>query len=124
MYTYPQWDLLSNIVLSVLSIIVLLVFAGIAYAIIYAIFMFIFSGWSDEKIKKAWNSIRYAILWFLLTLVVLFAIPGALRTLKVPGYQYYTSSNIFKTAKIWLNKIIDVFNQQKNPVNADENYEL
>jgi len=124
MYTYPQWDLLSNIMLSVLAILVLLVFWGVIYAIVYAIFMFIFSGWNEEKIKKAWNSIRYAVLGFILTLIILFAIPGALRALKVPGYQYYTSSNIFKTAKIWLNKVIDVFNQQKAPENVDGNYEL
>jgi len=124
MYTYPQWDLLSNIMLSVLAIMVLLVVGGVIYAIVYAIFMFIFSGWNEEKIKKAWNSIRYAVLGFILTLIILFAIPGTLRALKVPGYQYYTSSNIFKTAKIWLSKIIEVFNQQKAPVDVDENYEL
>jgi hypothetical protein len=44
MYTYPEADLLSNIMLSVLAIMVLLVAGGVIYAIVYAIFMFIFSG--------------------------------------------------------------------------------
>ena len=125
MYTYPEADLLSNIMLSVLAIMVLLVAGGVIYAIVYAIFMFIFSGGNEEKIKKAWNSIRYAILWFILTLVILFAIPWALRAMKVPGYQYYTSENIFKTAKLWLNKTIEVFNGNKStPVDTTSEYEL
>jgi cbb3-type cytochrome oxidase subunit 3 len=43
----------------VLASLVLLVFIGVVYAILYAVIMFIFSGGNEEKIKKAWNSIRY-----------------------------------------------------------------
>ena len=123
---YPQNDLMSNVILSILAIMVLLVFGWVIYAIVYAIFMFVFSGWNEEKIKKAWNSIRYAVLWFILTLVILFWVPGFLRAIKVPGYQYYTASNIFKTAKIWLNKVIDVFNHTSTPVSQpiDGEYSL
>jgi len=123
---YPQNDLMSNVILSLLAIMVLLVFWGVIYAIVYAIFMFIFSGWNEEKIKKAWNSIRYAILWFILTLIILFWIPGFLRAIKVPWYQYYTASNIFKTAKVWLNKVIEVFNHTSTPVSTgvDGKYNL
>jgi len=123
---YPQNDLMSNVILSLLAIMVLLVFWGVIYAIVYAIFMFIFSGWNEEKIKKAWNSIRYAILWFILTLIILFWIPGFLRAIKVPWYQYYTASNIFKTAKVWLNKVIEVFNHTSTPVSTgvDGEYNL
>ena len=123
---YPQNDLMSNVILSILAIMVLLVFGGVIYAIVYAIFMFVFSGWNEEKIKKAWNSIRYAVLGFILTLIILFWIPGFLRAIKVPGYQYYTSANIFKTAKIWLNKVIDVFNHTSTPISpsVDGDYSL
>jgi len=109
-----QNDLMTNIILNLLALLVLLVFLWVIYAIVYAIFMFVFSGWDEWKIKKAWNSIRYALLWFLLTLVILFAIPGFLRTIKVPWYKAYTSIAIFKTAKWWLFKVVEVFDQQKN----------
>jgi hypothetical protein len=45
--------------------------------------------------------------------------------MKVPGYKYYTSENIFKTAKLWLNKTIEVFNGNKStPVDGTSEYEL
>ena len=123
---YPQNDLMSNVILSILAIMVLLVFGWVIYAIVYAIFMFVFSWWNEEKIKKAWNSIRYAVLGFILTLIILFWIPGFLRAIKVPGYQYYTSANIFKTAKAWLNTVIEVFNHSSTPISSpmDGDYSL
>ena len=111
-----QNDLMTNVILNVLALLVLLVFLWVIYAIVYSIFMFVFSGGDEAKIKKAWNSIRYALLWFLLTLVILFAIPWFLRTIKVPWYKAYTSTAIFKTAKWWLFKVVDVFNQKNNNV--------
>ncbi len=117
-----QSDLMTNIILNLLALLVLLVFLWVIYAIVYSVFMFVFSGWDEWKIKKAWNSIRYALLWFLLTLVILFAIPGFLRTIKVPNYQAYTSTAIFKTAKWWLFKIVNVFDQNNtNTINTTVN---
>jgi len=125
MYTYPQHDPLSNLILNVFGIMVLLVFIWVIYAIVYAIFMFIFSWGNEEKIKKAWNSIRYAVLGFILTLIILFAVPWVLKTLKVPGYKYYTTENIFKNAKFWLNRVVEVFSQnKKNDITPTSNYEL
>ncbi len=118
-----QNSLMTNVILNVLALLILLVFLWVIYAIVYSIFMFVFSGGDEWKIKKAWNSIRYALLWFLLTLVILFAIPWFLRTIRVPWYQTYTSATIFKTAKWWLFKIVDVFNQKNsNIMNTSENW--
>ena len=108
--------LMANVILNILAILVLLVFAGVLYAIIYSIVMFVFSGGNEERIKKAWNSIRYALLWFILTLIILFAVPWFLRAIHVPWYRQYTSENVFKTAKIWLNRVIDVFNKTDSPI--------
>ena len=120
-----EWSILSNIILNILALLVLLVFIGVIYAVSYAIFMFIFS-WGDEwKIKKAWSSIRYAILGFILTLVILVAIPWFLRLIKVPWYSQYTSINIFKTAKMWVIKVVEVFENTNNPIDTDpNNYKL
>ena len=119
-------SLMANVILNILAILVLLVFAGVLYAIIYSIIMFVFSGCNEEKIKKAWNSIRYALLWFILTLMILFAVPGFLRAIHVPWYRQYTSENVFKTAKIWLNKVIDVFDKTDSPIDYtdDGDYNL
>jgi len=114
---YAENSLMSNVILSVLAILVLLVFMWVLYAIVYSIIMFVFSGGNEEKIKKAWNSIRYALLWFILTLIILFAVPWFLKVIHVPGYNQYTSSNIFKEAKVWLNKMIWVFSKT-----TDSNY--
>jgi heme/copper-type cytochrome/quinol oxidase subunit 2 len=53
---------MADVILNILAILTLLVFIGVIYAVVYATFMFIFSGGNEEKIKKAWNSIRYALL--------------------------------------------------------------
>jgi len=122
-----EWSMMSNIILSLLAILTLLVFIWVIYAVLYAVFMFIFSWGNEEKIKKAWSSIRYAILGFILTLIVLIAIPWFLRAIKVPWYSQYTSTNIFKTAKMWVTKVVGVFENTSSPVNLDSNsnnYEL
>jgi len=112
------WDntLMANIILNILALLVLLVFVGVLYAIVYSIFMFVFSGGNEEKIKKAWNSIRYALLWFILTLIILFAVPWFLRAIHVPGYTQYTSANVFKKSKEWLNRVINIFNETEWPI--------
>jgi len=115
--------LMANVILNIFAILVLLVFAGVLYAIIYSIIMFVFSWGNEEKIKKAWNSIRYALLWFILTLIILFAVPWFLRAIHIPWYRQYTSENIFKTSKTWLNKVIDVFNKTDSPIDYGDDGE-
>lgn len=116
---------MSNIILMLLAILTLLVFVWVIYAVIYSVFMFIFSWGMEERVKKARASIRYAILWFILTLVILIAIPWFLRAIKVPAYEQYTSWNIFKTAKNLVYRIVDIFQQTWTPLNpksSDSNY--
>ncbi len=120
-----EWSMMSNVILNLLSILTLLVFIGVIYAVVYAVFMFVFSWGNDEKIKKAWNSIRYSLLGFILTLIILIAIPWFLRAIKVPWYNQYTSANIFETSKLWVNKVIEVFDDTSNPVDLQRwDYEL
>jgi hypothetical protein len=68
-------------------------------------------------------SLRYALLGFIFSLIILFSIPGFLRLIKVPGYNYYTPSNIFNTAKYWVKKTINVFSKT-SPIDLNSNYEL
>lgn len=108
---FQQWGVMSNIILNIFWILTLLVFVWVIYSIVYSIFMFIFSWGNEEKIKKAWASIRYAILWFILTLIILVALPWLLRAIKVPWYEQYTPENIFQSSKSWVTKIMGVFKQ-------------
>lgn len=88
-------DSIPKVILTVLALLVIIIFVGALYAFFYAIFQFIFSAGDPEKIKKAWNSIRYMILGIILTLIVLFFFPIILKKAKIPGNEYYTANNIF-----------------------------
>lgn len=88
-------DSIANMILTILSLLVILIFIGSIYAFFYAIITFIFSAGDPDKIKKAWNSIRYMILGIVMTLTVLFLFPLILKKVKIPGYEYYTANNIF-----------------------------
>jgi ABC-type Fe3+ transport system permease subunit len=86
---------IATMILTILALLVIIIFVGSIYAFFYAIVTFIFSAGDPEKIKKAWNSIRYMILGVVMTLIVLFMFPIILKKAKVPGYEFYTASNIF-----------------------------
>lgn len=88
-------DSIANLILMILAFLVIIIFVGALYAFFYAIFQFIFSAGDPEKIKKAWNSIRYMILGIVFTLVILFFFPIILKKAKIPGHEFYTANNIF-----------------------------
>lgn len=118
---FQEWSLMSNIILKLLALLTLLVFIWVIYAVLYSIFTFIFSWGNEEKIKKAWSSIRYAILGFILTLIILIAVPWFLRAIKVPWYKQYTSTNVFINAKSLVNIIVKIFQNNNGPVGTDTN---
>ncbi len=88
----------ENIVLTILSILVLAVALWAIYAFIRAIIMFIFSHGEAEKIKKAWSSIRFMILWIFLTVILLFVFPLIFKRMRVPNPEEYSAKNIFVRA--------------------------
>lgn len=89
---------IEKFMLSILAIMIIIIFAGCIYALFFAIYQFVFSGWDAEKIKSAWNSIRYMIIGVVLTFIFLFLFPLIFKKLKVQGYEMYTAQNIFLTA--------------------------
>ena len=92
-------DTISNIILFILAALVILIVAGCIFSFVRAIFFFIFSQWKEEKIKKAWNSIRYMIIWIFLTAALLFLFPLIFKRIWIADYDKYTAKNIF--AKAW-----------------------
>lgn len=90
----------ADVILFVLAVLVLIVFCGCIWAFFYAIFLFIFSKWDDAKVKSAWNSIRYMIIWIFLTVMLLFAGPFLLRSFW--NKEAYSVSSLFnKMLNIW-----------------------
>lgn len=92
-------DTVSDIILFILAAMVILIAAWCIFSFVRAIFFFIFSQGKDEKIKKAWNSIRYMIIWIFLTAALLFLFPLIFRRIWIADYEKYTAKNIF--AKAW-----------------------
>ena len=104
------WDL----ILSIIAIIIILIFAGSIYAFFYAIGLFVFSAWDNEKIKKAWNSIRYMIIGILLTLFFLFIFPLLFQRLNVPQADQFTAQGIFSRASTIITWLLNFWRDAAN----------
>lgn len=105
-------------VLSILAILVLIICGWCVYAFFHAIFLFIFSQGDEEKKKSAWNSIRYMIIWVILTVALLTVFPLAFRQLEITWYETYTASNIFQRAGEILNGILQLGKTSSNSFNS------
>lgn len=111
---------LENLILTTLALVVIVIFWGCIYAFVSAIFRFIFSHGEAEKIKGAWNSIRYMIVGILFTLLLLFLFPILFKQLEVQWYQIYTAENIFKKAWELIQGGFGLFNTiKRGSVNSD-----
>ena len=113
------------IVLTILAVIVLAVGVWAIYAFIRAIYLFIFSHWDAETIKKAYSSIRYMILWIVLTVILLFVFPLIFKWTHFPDAEEYTAKNIFNRAWEVLRTIGDMGtwlkdNQGKLPTSSPQ----
>lgn len=102
-----MFDSVEGLVLTILSWLIILIFGGSVYGFFRSIFLFIFSWGDPDKIKQAWNGIRFMILWIFLTLLFLFIFPILFKKLEVPGYEAYTAQNIFKFTSSFLWNILD-----------------
>lgn len=110
---------IEKFMLTILAILIIIIFGWCIYAFFFAIYTFIFSWGDQDKIKQAWNSIRYMILWVIMTFIFLFLFPVLFKKLNVPGYEQYNAQNIFKTAwsliygLFWFAwEAIETYNQQ------------
>jgi len=90
-----MWTWLDQLILIILAVLVLIIFIGSLYAFFFAIFLFIFSAWDEEKIKKAWNSIRYMILGIIFTIMLLFVFPVILSRVWLSSADTFKAQNIF-----------------------------
>jgi hypothetical protein len=102
---------IQSFVMIILSGLVIIIFIWSIYSFFMAIFQFVFSKWNPEKIKKAWNWIRYMLLWIIMTVFLLIILPTVLEKLHVPWYEIYTAKNIFAEASNLFSKIITLWQE-------------
>lgn len=101
---WPAMDFWEFILLGIS----LFVLASWIFSIIFILWwglLLILSGWKDDKIKPAINTIRYAVIWIIVTVITIFVFPilGRLPWLDVE--KYAEPKRIFeKIEDIW-NKI-------------------
>ena len=64
--------------------------------------LLILSGWKDEKIKPAINTIRFAVIGIIITVLTIFVFPVFWRLLWLDVDKYANPSAIFKTIEeLW-----------------------
>jgi formate hydrogenlyase subunit 3/multisubunit Na+/H+ antiporter MnhD subunit len=91
----------EDIILFALAIVILIVFLWCIYAFFCAIYLFIFSNGAEDKIKKAWDTIRYMVIGLFLTIFLLFVWPQVIKLFASDSVDTskYTVKNVFN--KIW-----------------------
>jgi len=120
---------IQNAILIILALVVIVICAWCIYAFIRAIFFFIFSQWKDDKIKKAWNSIRYMIMWIFLTIMFLFVFPWIFKWVWLENADVYSPKNIFSKAWELISKTFQLKNiiresQEQNQYRDQLYYDL
>lgn len=114
-----MWDkqaTVENIILTVLAIVVIAICIWCIYAFVRAIFLFIFSQWKEDKIKAAWNSIRYMIIGIIFTIILLFVFPLIFKRMNVKWYENYSAKNIFNRAWTiikWASNLWDIIKESQ-----------
>jgi len=102
----------------------LFVLASWIFSIIFILWwglLLILSGWKDDKIKPAINTIRYAVIWIVVTVITIFVFPILGRLLWLDVEKYAQPKRIFqKIEDIW-NKIFWNTNSYNSDINNIDN---
>lgn len=110
-WSQTSWTLFNSrmdfgdFILFAISIIVL--FAWI-FSIMYILWwgvLLILSGWKDDKIKPAINSIRYALIWLWVIVISIFVFPKLAGLLGLDVTKYSSPDKIFREIKVLWDKI-------------------
>jgi len=100
---FPEWMKLADFILTIMSLFVLV--SGIL-SIIFILWwglLLILSGWKDDKIKPAINTIRYAVIWIIVTVLSIFIFPILWGLLGINTDTYASAWKIIeKSSDIWI----------------------
>jgi len=99
---FPEWMTFWDFILTIISLFVLI--SGIL-SIVFILWwglLLILSGWKDDKIKPAINTIRYAVIGLIVTVVSIFVFPILWGLLWIDVEQYANPGAIIDKSKfIW-----------------------
>jgi len=97
------WDIaFGDFILMAISIFVLAAGLLSLLFILWGGLLLILSGGKDEKIKPAINTIRFAIIWVVITVLTIFLFPVFGRLLGIDVEKYAKPQRIFeKIEEIW-----------------------
>ena len=101
---------IEDILLTILAILVIMILVGTIVSIIRAIISFVFSNGDNDKIKKAWNGIRYAILGLIMTVLLLFIFPIVFQRLGAQSVTNYSARAILERAMVLGRKLLGAGN--------------
>ncbi len=92
------WDF----ILMAISVIVLFAWVFSILYILWGWVLLILSGWKDDKIKPAINSIRYALIWLAVIVLSIFVFPRIAALLWLDVTKYSSPDKIFAEIKhLW-----------------------
>ncbi len=107
----------------ILLAISLLVFFAWIFSIGYILrgwLLLILSGGKDDKMKPAINSIRYAIIWFIVIVLSLYIFPRIAGLLGLDVSKYSSPDKIFKQIKTLWDKVLWTQSSTEIDVNSTD----
>lgn len=96
---------IGDFLLFAISLIVLFAWIFSILYILWGWVLLILSGWKDDKIKPAINSIRYALIWLWVIVLSIFVFPKIAGLLGLDVSKYSSPDKIFREIKVLWDKI-------------------
>lgn len=116
-YSYTS---LEEVMLTIFAVVVIVVLWGCLYAFFRAIFFFIFSGWKEDQKKKGWNSIRFMVIWVILSIGLLISFPYILKSMNVKLTEEYSTKQVFTKAWDLFEKVFELWKMVKDAQKENE----
>lgn len=92
---------IEEIILTAFAIVIIFLFLGCLSSFFRGIFFFIF-WWGKEDQKKKWrNSIRFMIIWLIISIWLLIAFPYAIRASGIQSSSGIESKDVYSTKKVF-----------------------
>lgn len=96
----------GDFILMAISLVVLFAWIFSIWFILWGGVLLILSWGKDEKIKPAYNSIRYSLIWLFLIVISIFVFPKIAALLGLDVSEYLMPDRIFDTIKELWDKIL------------------
>ncbi|EKE26300.1 MAG: hypothetical protein ACD_4C00342G0003 [uncultured bacterium (gcode 4)] len=106
---------LDDIIRVAIALVIFISWMLAVFFIIWWWVMLILSGWKEDKVKPATNSIRYSVIWLIIIILAVFITPKLGDMLGLNVSKYVSPDVIFSTIQDLSTK----FFWSKNEINLD-----